>query len=112
MRQSRQRLREQARDLVAVAADHLGGPEHVVETDEDVGDEEAALRQGRRRVGQRDRRLEACRVVVCEVADHGLAARLGLGEVAEVRAAADERVSPEPPALDGLQQERGASLPA
>ena len=73
-------------------------------------DDEAALREVGALVGQRDRRLELGRVVVADVADHGLAAGLGLGEVDDPRAAADERVPPEPAALDRLEQEAGPAL--
>jgi len=77
-----------------------------------LGDVEAALGERRAAVGQRHGRLELRDVVVRDVADDGLAAGLGFGEITEVRAAADERVPAEAPAVDGLEQERGAPLPA
>jgi hypothetical protein len=51
-------------------------------------------------------------MVIPEVADDGLAAALGRGEVDDARAAADERVAAEAPALDGLEQERRAAAVA
>jgi hypothetical protein len=57
----------------------------VVEADEDVRDEEAALGQACPFVRERHGRLEARGVVVGEVADDGLAASFRLGEVAESR---------------------------
>jgi hypothetical protein len=62
--------------------------------------------------GQRDGLLQPSRVVVGEVADDGLAARLGFGEIAEVRAAADERMPPEASAFDGFEQEGRAAATA
>src|SRR6266536_2979721 len=82
----------------------------MVEAHEYVGYEEAALGQACAVVGKRHGRLEPGGVVVGEVADDRLAAGFGFGEVAEVRAAADERVPPEASALDGLQQEGRAAL--
>ena len=83
----------------------LGHPARVVEADEDVGDDEAALGQVAAGVGQRHRRLELRDVVVADVADNRVAAGLCLRHVHEPRPAADERVAAEPPALDGLEQE-------
>ena len=88
------------------------GPEDVVEPDQHVRDEEAALGQSGAVVGKRDGRLQPSGVVVGEVADDGLPARLGLGEVAEVRAAADERVAAEASPFDGFEQEGRAALAA
>src|ERR687898_817956 len=90
-------------------AKHLGEPEHVVESDERVGDDEAALREVRAVVRQLDRRLQRRRMVVAEVADDRLAAALCLREVHEARAEAHERVTPEPPALHRLEQEARTS---
>ena len=79
----------------------------MVEADEQLRHDEAALVEARPVVGQRHRRLEARDDVVAEVADDRLAERLGLVEADEPRAAADERVPPEAPALDRLEQKRG-----
>ena len=84
----------------------------MVEADEDVGDEEAALGQAGALRRKLDGRLQPRGVVVGEVADDRLAAGLGLGEVAEMRAGADERVSAETAALDRFEQERSAALAA
>ena len=94
-------------DLGRVAAEHLREPGDVVEADQHVGDDEAALRKPWSGVRQRHGRLELGDVVVGEVADDGLAAGLGLLDVDEPRAVADERVLSETPVLDGLEQERG-----
>jgi hypothetical protein len=51
-------------------------------------------------------------VVVGDVADDRLAERLGLLEVDDAGAGADERVAAEPTVLDGLEQERRASRSA
>jgi hypothetical protein len=110
--QTRRGPRKEAGDLLRIAADHLGGIQHVVEADEDVRDEETALRQARALRRQLDGRLEPRGVVVGEVADDRLSAGFGLGQVAKVRAAADERVAAQAAALDGFEQERGAALAA
>jgi hypothetical protein len=107
-----ERTVEPLADLVRIAAEHLREPEHVVEPDQRLRDDEAALRQLRPGVRQRHGGLERCRVVVADVADDRLAAGFGLGEVDDPRAAADERVSAEPAALDRLEQEARAPLPA
>ncbi len=104
-RRTRDRRLEQRRDLVGVAAEHLGDAADVVEADEHVGDDEAALRQPAPVVRHRHGRLERRDEVVAEVADDRLAAALGLLVGQEPRAAADERVAPEPALLDGLEQE-------
>jgi len=44
-------LCEQGRDLVGIASDHLGGPECVVEANEQVRDDEAALGKSRSVIG-------------------------------------------------------------
>jgi hypothetical protein len=77
----------------------------VVEPDQRVGDEEAALREVRAVRRQLDRRLQRRCMVVAEVADDRLAAALGLREVHESRAEADEGVTPESPALHRLEEE-------
>ena len=97
-------------DRVHVAREHLGGAAAVVEADERLGDDEAALRQLGPVGGELHRRLELRDVVVGEVADDRLAERLGLLEGDEPGARADEGVPPEPALLDRLEQEarRGA----
>ena len=102
--------RELRRDLGLVAAEHVCEARDVVEADEHVGDDELALRKVATGVRQPDGRLEPRRVVVGEIADDGLAAGLRLVDADDPRAVADERVPPEPPVLDGLEQERGAAL--
>ena len=92
-------------DLVRVAGEHLGRAAAVVEADERLGDDEAALRELRAVGGERHRRLELRDVVVGEVADDRRVERLRLLEGDEPRAGADEGVAPEPALLDGLEQE-------
>jgi hypothetical protein len=70
----RHRLREERRHGVGVTADHLRSSEDVVESDQHVRNEEAALGPARAVVGKRDGRLQPCGVVVSEVADDGLPA--------------------------------------
>jgi hypothetical protein len=82
----------------------------MVEPDQDIRDDETTLSQTSAVVRKRHGRLQSCDVVIGEIADDWLSARLGLGEIAEVRAATDERVSPEPPAFDRLEQERRAAF--
>ena len=67
---------------------------------------------GRGGAGRRQRHgwLERGGVVVGEVADDRLGARLCFFERDELRAAADERVAAEPAVLDRLQQERCLAL--
>jgi hypothetical protein len=75
----------------------------MVEADERVGDDEAALREPGAVFGERDRRLEHGHVVVAEVADDGPPGchlPLGLVEGHQARAGTDEAVLPEPPLLD------------
>ena len=79
----------------------------MVEADEQLGDDEAALRKPGAVFGQGHGRLEPRDDVVADVADDRLPERLGLGEVDDPRAAADEGVAPEATALDRLEQERG-----
>ena len=76
------------------------------------GDDEPALRQPAAAVRQRHGRLEPRDEVVAEVPDDRLAAALGLLEGEQPRAAADERVAPEPALLDRLEQEARAPLVA
>ena len=111
-RDRRLRCVEEPGDLVRVAAHDLCNPERVVEADEDVGDEEAALREAGTLVRQRHGRLQPRCKVVREVADDGLSARFRFLERAELRAAADEGVPPESSALDRLEQERAAGVRA
>src|SRR5207302_2753841 len=63
------RAAEEVCDLVRIPTENLRHPQPVVEADERVGDDEAALRQVAPVAGQGDRRLEPCGVVVTEVAD-------------------------------------------
>src|SRR5439155_352955 len=88
-----------------VAGEDLCDAGGVVEAQEQVGDEEAALRQAGALVGQRYRRLELRDVVVGEVPHDRLVERLRLIRVHESRAAADERVPPEAAPPDRLHQE-------
>ena len=67
-------------DLVAVTREDLRRAAAVVETDERLGDDEAALRQLRAVGGKLHRRLELRDVVVREVADDGRVERLRLLE--------------------------------
>ena len=97
-------------DFLLVSAEHVREPRHVIEADEHVGDDEAALREVAPCIRQLDGRLEASCIVVGEVAHDGLATGLGLVDVDEPRAVADEGVASEAPALDGLEQERGATV--
>ena len=100
---------QQLRHRGGVAAEHLGHPERVVEADEHVGDDEAALGQVAALVRHRHGRLEPRGVLVAEVADDRLPAGLGLLERDQARAAADERVASQPALLDGLEQEARAT---
>jgi hypothetical protein len=108
--------KEQPLDRVAVTGEHLGDVRDVVEADEPVGHDEAALRDVGACRRQRDGRLQARDVVVAEVADDGSSLRhrrLSLREREEARARAHEAVPPEPALLHRLEQERpGAALPA
>ena len=87
---------EPARDLVRVAGEHLRRPGAVVEADERLGDDEAALREPVAVRGERHGRLELGDVVVGEVADHRQPERLGLVERHEPRARAHPRAPTEP----------------
>jgi hypothetical protein len=84
----------------------------MVEANEDVGDDEAALGEVKACVRERDRGLELRGVVVRDVADHRLARRFRLVEVDDPRADADERVTAEASVLDRLEQERRVTGPA
>ena len=84
----------------------------MVEADERLDDDEAALGQAGTVGRHRHRRLERRGVVVREVADDGRVERLRLLERDDARAPADERVAPEPPALDRLEQEAASALAA
>ena len=81
----------------------------MVEADERLGDDEAALGEPVPLVGHRHRRLELRDVVVREVADDGQSERLGLLERHEPRPGAHPGRPAEPPALDGLEEEAGAA---
>jgi hypothetical protein len=84
----------------------------VVEPDQDVRDDETTLTQTGPFVRKRHGRFQARGVIVGEIADDRLSARLCLREIAEPRAAADKRVSPEPSAFDRLEQEGCTAFPA
>ena len=99
-----------AATVAGVAVEHLGGAGHVVEAQEEVGDDEPALRDVRAVGRQRHGRLELRDVVVGEVADDRRVERLRLVQRDEPRAAADERVPAEPALVDRLEQERRAAL--
>ena len=105
VRRLRDRTGQDPGDLVRVAGEHLRRACHVVDADQRVGDDEAALGQVGPRVRQPHGRLELGDVVVAEVADHGLRDALRLLERDDSPAAADERVPSEPPLLDRLEQE-------
>ena len=68
------RAREQVGHGSRLAAEHLGHPEAVVESDERVGDDEAASGSPRPSSGKRHGGLQPGGVVVAEVADDGQAA--------------------------------------
>ena len=84
----------------------------MVEPNEDVRDEKAALRETGSGVRERHGRLEVRRVVVREVPHDRLPAGLGLREGADACPRPDERMAAEPPALHRLEQERGGADPA
>src|SRR5581483_8932914 len=95
---------------VSVSAQELGDATGVVEADEDVGDEEEALRRVRPVRRQRDGRLEARDRVVAEVAEDRLAELLRIREGDEPRAGSDEAVPPEAAALNRLEEEGAAGV--
>ena len=98
---------EEPRGLAGVADEDLRDPARVVEADEELGHDEAALVEARaRRPGSGTVGSRRVTHVVAEVADDRRAERLRLVEADDARAAADERVPPEPAALDRLEQER------
>ena len=82
----------------------------MVEADERLRDDEAALGEVGAVLGERHRRLQLRDVVVGEVADDGSVQLFRLLEGDEPRAGADEGVAAEPSLLDRLEQEarRGA----
>ena len=67
----RRRRLEERGDLVAIACQDLGDARDVVEADEAVGNDEAALGEVRAVLGQYDCRLELRDVVITQVAHHG-----------------------------------------
>ena len=105
-----ERTLEPRRDVCGIPDQHLGDTRTVVEADERLDHDEATLRQSGSVGGQRHRRLERRGVVVGEVADDRGAERLRFLERDHARAPADERVAPEPPALDRLEQEAAPAL--
>ena len=106
------RALELRRDVRGIADEHLGDTGPVVEADERLDDDEAALGQAGTVGRQRHRRLERGGVVVREVADDRGVQCLRLLERDDARAPADERVAPEPTALDRLEQEAASALAA
>jgi hypothetical protein len=84
----------------------------VVEADERLDDDEAALGKPRPVLGHAHGRLEFRHVVVREVADDRRRKRLRLLQADEPRTPADERVAAETPTLDGLEEEAAAAVPA
>ena len=84
----------------------------MVEPAQDVRDDETTLSQTRAVVRKSHGRFQARGVVIGEIADDRLSARLCFGEISELRAAADERVSSEPSAFDRLEQEGCTAFPA
>ena len=106
----RVRLRpvEQPRSVRGVTDEHLGDTTRVVEADEQLGNDEAALRKAGPLVRESHRRLEPCDDVVAHEADDRPPERLGLLEADDPGAAADEGVAPEPASLDRFEQERSA----
>jgi hypothetical protein len=84
----------------------------VVEPDQDVRDDKTTLSQTGSLVRKRHGRFQARGVIVGEIADDRFSARLCLPEIAEPRAAADKRVSPEPSGFDRLEQEGCTAFPA
>src|SRR5436305_7718304 len=106
----RVRLRpiEQPGSVDRVADEHLGHAARVVEADEQLRHDEAALREPGPLSRERHGRLEARDDVVADVADDRPPERLGLREVDDPRAPADERVAPEPAPLHRLEQKGGA----
>ena len=99
-------------DLTRIPREHLGGPGPVVEADEGLRDDQAAVREAVAVRRKLDRRLERRDVVVREIADHRQPQRLCLLERHEPRPGAHPRGTSEPAALDGLQQEAGGPHPA
>src|SRR5207247_11249716 len=110
--QSRGGPSKQRRHCIRIPTNHLRAAESMVESDQDVRDDETTLRQVRPVVGKRNGRFQARGVVIGEITDDRLSTSLCLGEVAKVRAATDERVSPEPSAFYRLEQEGHASFAA
>ncbi len=104
---------EKRRHGVPVASEDLRHAGRVVEADEGVRDDETALGQAGALVWERHRRLELRHMVVGEVADDGISGgelALGVVEVDEAGAAADEAVASEPALLDRLEEEGRAAL--
>jgi hypothetical protein len=82
----------------------------MVESDQDVRDDETTLGQTGAVLRKGHGRFQARGVVIGDITDDRLSAGLCLGETAKVRAAADERVPPEPSAFDRLEQEPRAAF--
>ena len=77
----------------------------MVEADERLADDDAALREAAAVLGQRHRRLEPGDVVVGEIADDRQPELGRLVEVDEARAGSHPRVAAQPAALDRLEDE-------
>src|SRR2546421_29628 len=107
-RRARLRPVEQARGLRGVTDEHFRDTTRVVEADEQLGNDEAALRKAGPLVRESHRRLEPGDDVVAHEADDRPPERLGLLEADDPGAAADEGVAPEPASLDRFEQERSA----
>ena len=87
----------------------------MVEADERVRDDEAALREVGAGLRERDGRLQQRHVVVAEIAHDGPARRhlaFGGSEVDESCSCAHEAVPPQPALLDRLEQEARRSARA
>src|SRR5439155_3010839 len=97
---------EERGGLGRIAAEYFRHPERVVEANEPVGDDEAALRQVASRGRQADGGLQRRGVVVREIPDDRLVERLRLVEADDPAARANERVAAKAPVLDRLEQER------
>src|SRR6478609_1045371 len=90
-------------ECAGLATQQLGYAARVVEAEQDIRDEKAALGHAGTLLGQRHRRLEHRDGVVAEIADDRFTEGLRFREGDEPRAGADEAVPAEPPALDRLE---------
>ena len=99
-------------DLLVVSGEDVGGAGAVVEADERLGDHEPALGEPVPVRGKLHGRLQRRDVVVRDVADDRQGERLRLVERHEPGARAHPRGTPEPAALDRLEQEARLAAPA